>query len=202
PGLSRGAKTEELAVEQLNAYLPRYAPIAKLAGMEAEFDAGSDVEVVERFPGTGSTDFWGISFAFSEIDRQPISSAELERELTLMQACWANFDDVRGRVSEEMRKGPRGGGRDRDTIIRHTLGTEQGWTKQFGSLYEQTTVLTDEGLRKHREQYVAAIRTLYSEGETERIKRLRHLIRHTSFHTLDHAWEMEDKDLSADDSPE
>jgi len=26
---------------------------------------------------------------------------------------------------------------------------------------------------------------------------LRFLIRHTAFHTLDHAWEMEDKDLSA-----
>jgi hypothetical protein len=26
---------------------------------------------------------------------------------------------------------------------------------------------------------------------------LRFLIRHTAFHTLDHAWEMEDKDLTA-----
>ena len=26
---------------------------------------------------------------------------------------------------------------------------------------------------------------------------LRYLIRHTAFHTLDHAWEMEDKDLTA-----
>jgi hypothetical protein len=197
PGLSRGAKTEELAVERLHSYLPRYVPVAKLAGMDAEFDAGSDVEIVERYPGTGSTDFWGISFAFSEIDRQPISSAELERELALMQACWSYFDEVRGRVSEEMQKGPRGGGRDREQIVLHTLGTEQGWTKQFGSLFQQTTVLTDEGLRNHREQYVAAIRTLLSDAKTVRTERLRHLIRHTAFHTLDHTWEMEDKDLSA-----
>jgi hypothetical protein len=26
---------------------------------------------------------------------------------------------------------------------------------------------------------------------------LRFLIRHTAFHTMDHAWEMEDKDLTA-----
>src|SRR3954468_12286845 len=74
PGLSRGAKTEDAAVERLRSYLPRYAPVAKLAGMDAAFAAGSTVDVVDRYPGVGSTDFWGISFAFSEIDRQAMSS--------------------------------------------------------------------------------------------------------------------------------
>src|SRR5881227_2848260 len=78
--------------------------------MDVEFAAITTVDMVEHYPGTGSTDFWGISFAFSSIDRQDLSSGELERELTLMQACWAFFDDVRGRVSAEMQKGPRGGG--------------------------------------------------------------------------------------------
>ena len=70
PGLERGAKTGEAAIERLQSYLPRYAQVAKLAGMEAEFAAITTVEVVEHYPGTGSTDFWGISFAFSGIDRQ------------------------------------------------------------------------------------------------------------------------------------
>src|SRR5690348_8176581 len=105
PGLERGAKTGEAAIELLHSYLPRYAPVAKLAGMEAEFADITTLDVVEQYPGTGSTDFWGISFAFSSIDRQELSRDELERELTLMQACWAYFDDVRGRVSAEMRKG-------------------------------------------------------------------------------------------------
>ena len=126
PGLERGAKTGEAAIERLQSYLPRYAQVAKLAGMEAEFAAITTVDVVERYPGTGSTDFWGISFAFSSIDRQDLSSEELERELTLMQACWAFFDDVRSRVSAEMQKGPRGGGRDRDHIVRHTIARGAG----------------------------------------------------------------------------
>ena len=71
PGLERGAKTGEAEVERLLFYVPRYAPVAKLAGMEAAFAAGTAVDVVEQYPGTGSTDFWGISFAFSVIDRQP-----------------------------------------------------------------------------------------------------------------------------------
>src|SRR5689334_13288516 len=100
PGLERGEKTKEAAIERLLSYLPRYAPVARLAGLEAEFvtDATAkavDVDVVEQYPGTGSTDFWGISFGFSGIDRQAVSQAELERELTLMRACWAFFDDAR-----------------------------------------------------------------------------------------------------------
>src|SRR5262245_31687763 len=70
PGLSRGAKTEDAAVERLRSYLPRYATVAKLAGMDADFATAPTVDVVERYQGTGSTDFWGISFAFSSIDRQ------------------------------------------------------------------------------------------------------------------------------------
>src|SRR5215831_20432793 len=88
PGLERGAKTSEAALERLQAYLPRYAQVAKLAGMEAEFAALSTLDLVEHYAGTGSTDFWGISFAFSSIDRQSLSRGEAERELTLMQACW------------------------------------------------------------------------------------------------------------------
>src|SRR5438128_5798325 len=77
PGLERGAKTGEAAVERLLAYVPRYTQIAKLAGMEAELSGPVTVEVIEQYPGTGSTDFWGISFAFSPIDRQTVSGAEL-----------------------------------------------------------------------------------------------------------------------------
>src|ERR1700716_2095657 len=88
PGLERGAKTEEAAIERLLSYLPRYAEIAKLAGLDAEFAAITSTDVVELYSGTGSTDFWGISFAFSGNDTQAMSSEELARELMLMRACW------------------------------------------------------------------------------------------------------------------
>lgn len=199
PGLERGAKTEEAAIERLQSYLPRYAQIAKLAGMDGEFAAITTVDIVEQYPGTGSTDFWGISFAFSSIDRQDMSSEELERELTLMRACWAFFDDVRLRVSAEMKKGPRGGGRDRDRIVQHTLNTEQGWAKMIGVLTPDDAMLTDQGLKAHRDTYCHAIRDYHSQGKLAgKVAKwpLRYLIRHTAYHTLDHAWEMEDKDLT------
>jgi hypothetical protein len=196
PGLERGAKTAEAAIEKLRSYLPRYARVAKLAGMEAQFAASTNVDVVEQYPGTGSTDFWGISFAFSSIDGREMSSKELERELGLMQACWTFFDDVRSRVSAEMQKGPRGGGRDRDRIVQHTLGTEQEWAGKLGVHTPPGEVVTDdEGLKAYRGAYCTAIRTFHSEGRMARTWPLRFLIRHSAYHTMDHAWEMEDKDL-------
>jgi hypothetical protein len=199
PGLERGAKTEETAIERLQSYLPRYAQVAKLAGMDGEFAAITTVDIVEHYPGTGSTDFWGISFAFSSIDRQDISSGELERELILIRACWAFFDDVRLRVSAEMQKGPRGGGRDRDPIVQHTLNVEQDWAKMLGVLTPDGAMLTDQGLQAHRAAYCHAIQDYHSQGKLAgKMAKwpLRYLIRHTAYHTLDHAWEMEDKDLT------
>ncbi len=125
-----------------------------------------------------------------------MSGEALERELTLMRACWAFFDEVRSRVSPEMQRGPRGGGRDRDHIVRHVIATELGWAKKLGLPASQDALLTDEGLIMHRDAYCDAIRALHSQGKMARTWPLNYLIRHSAFHTLDHAWEMEDKDLT------
>src|SRR3954447_1625092 len=200
PGWSRGAKSAELALETLESYRERYRPVAALGGMAGEFDAAGPLEVVEDRVGTGSTDFWGISFSPSATEQGPMGEAELERALTLLRACWEFFDRVAAHVSPEMRKGPRGGGRDRDQIIRHTIRTEsEDFAKQVGLRIPEGAALSPDGLRQHRENYVAAIRA-YNAGEVPRRMRtwpLPFLIRHSAFHMLDHAWEMEDKDLSA-----
>jgi hypothetical protein len=197
PGLERGAKTEALAIERLLAYAPRYAPVATLAGLAGAFPIEPAVEVVERYPGVGSTDFWGISFAFAELDRAPLTTAELDRALGLMRAAWDFFDQTRARVSPELRKGPRGGGRDRDQIARHVLATERDWTKKLALPPSEGLPEPAEALAAHRDAYCAAIRALHAEGKPARSWPLPYLIRHTAFHTLDHAWEMEDRNLAA-----
>jgi len=196
PGLARGAKSAEAAIERIRAYVPRYAPVAMAAGMAAEYVPDTGILVVEQYPGVGSTDFWGISFAFSQFDQQPMTQDELDRELTLMRACWTFFDDVRSRVSAEMARGPRGGGRNRDQIVRHTFIAELDMAKKVGVRWTQEWLPSESELAEYRDSYCAAIRAFHSEGKTARRWPLRYLIRHTAFHTLDHAWEMEDKDLS------
>jgi hypothetical protein len=200
PGWSRGAKTPGLALELLEAYRARYRPIAELAGLAPEFDAAGPLEVLEERVGTGSVDFWGISYSPSSAEQDPMSEADLERGLTLLQACWAFFDGVAARVSPELRKGPRGGGRDRDRIIRHTIRVEsEDFAKQVGLRVPEEAALTPGGLRDHRASYLAAMRAYNTGGLDRRMRSwtLPFLIRHSAYHTLDHAWEMEDKDLTA-----
>lgn len=116
--------------------------------------------------------------------------------MTLLQAAWAFFDQVRGRVSAELRKGPRGGGRDRDGIVRHTLGAEQHlFAPKFGLRTPFDALLTGQGLSAHRDAYLQAIRAYHAQGKAARAWPLRYLIRHSAYHTLDHAREMQDKDL-------
>ncbi len=199
PGWSRGAKTPELALELRETYRVRYRPVAVAARMADEFDADGALLVVEDRIGTGSTDFWGISFSPSAHESEPMAAAELDRKILLLRACWRFFDAVAGRASADMRKGPRGGGRNRDEIVRHTVRTEsEDFAKRVGLRIPEEGALTPAALRDYREAYVAAMRT-YNTGEGKRMRswNLPFLIRHSAFHTMDHAWEMEDKDLTA-----
>jgi hypothetical protein len=201
PGWNRGAKSPDVALETLESYRARYRPIADLAGMANEFDAAGPLQIVEDRVGPGSVDFWGISFSASSTEHERLSDAEFDRKIALLRAAWAFFDSVAARVSEEMRKGPRGGGRDRTRIIRHTIRTEsEDFAKQVGLRIPEEGALTPEGLRQHRESYIEAMRA-YNAGKVEKPMRswtLPFLIRHSAFHTLDHAWEMEDKDLTGE----
>lgn len=199
PGWSRGARTAADAMELLDAYRARYRSVADRAGLAAEFDRAGDLEVVEDHVGVGSTDYWGISFAPSSLEQEPMGADELERKIGLLEASWRYFDDVAARVSAEMQKGPRGGGRDRDEIVRHALGWERAdLAKRVGVVVDPIVPPTPDGFSSHRDEFVAALRTYNAEGRMARGRNwtIALLLRHTAFHVLDHAWEMEDKDLS------
>jgi hypothetical protein len=198
PGLSRGAASPELALETLDAYRDRYRPVAQRAGLADELDAAGDLEVVEDHVGNTSTDFWGISWLPSSTEHGAMPPDVLDRRLALLDGAWGFFDEVAARVSTEMRRGPRGGGRSRDEIVAHVFGNERvQFSKRVGVATPPGVMLTPDGLRAHREQFLAGLRQY--NAEDRRIGRtwtLQFLLRHAAFHVLDHAWEMEDKDLS------
>lgn len=200
PGLSRGAKTPDLALETLERYRDRYRRVAVGARRSKEFDAAGDIEVVEDRVGNASTDFWGISFTPSSFEADPMDAKELTRKVSLVRSAWAYFDHVAATVSDEMRKGPRGGGRDRHVIWRHTIRTEsEDFAKKVGVGVPEEAALTPEGLAKHRKDYVEGM-WRYQRGELKPMRSwtLPFLLRHTGFHVLDHTWEMEDKDLTGE----
>jgi hypothetical protein len=198
PGWCRGAKTSEAAIELLENYRHRYRPVAVSAGLAPQFDRAGSLDVAVDEVGVGSVDFWGISFSPSSIEQEPVQSAELDRKLALLRGCWNYFDEVAAHVSAEMRKGPRGGGRDRDEIVSHTLRVEsEDFAKRVGLRIPSGGALSPDGLREYRAAYVEAMRA-YNVSGAKRMRtwNLPFLIRHSAFHTMDHAWEMQDKDLA------
>jgi hypothetical protein len=198
PGLDRWGTSEDDALDKLASYRPRYAGVAERAGMEKAFARAGDPEIVERVPGSSSTDFWGIAHVPSQIEREVLSEADLERRLDLLRACWDQFDEVAASVSSELRPAPRGTGRSRDQIIRHVYHNEP---EQFSRKVEVRTpvdvVLSPAGLARHRQEYLDAIRTYNAEGRTARTWPIQFLVRRTAHHVMDHAWEMQDRDLGA-----
>jgi hypothetical protein len=195
PGLDRWGTSEDDAIEKLLTYVPRYAGVAERASLSSAFARARAVEVVERVPGSSSTDFWGIAHVPSQIERELLSPADLERRLDLLRACWAHFEDVAARASHELRPGSRSAGRSRDQIIRHVYINEP---EQFSRKVEVRTppdvVLTPDGLATHRLEYLDAIRAYNAEGKPARSWPIQFLLRRTAHHVMDHAWEMEDRD--------
>ena len=70
------------------------------------------------------TDYYGLSGRAASPETEPMTDAQCERKIALLQASWATFDDRAARVSAELRKGPRGGGWEKERIIRHVNGAE------------------------------------------------------------------------------
>lgn len=201
PGWDRGARSEDEALAVLAAYRPRYAKVARLAGLGKEFDAAGNLKVVEHVKGTGMTDFYTLSFHSAAPEHKPMTKDECERKLALLEASWKYFDEVASSVSAELRKGPRGGGRDRDRIIRHANGAEivefapKVGIKTGEDVWQKPT---SKKLWAHRQKYAEAIRDYSMRGTPIRAWTLQFLIRHSAYHMLDHAWEMEDRDLSGE----
>ena len=200
PGWGRSAKTEEAALQVLDAYRPRYARVAALAGLDGEFDAAGDLTVVERVAGNGMTDYYGVSGRAAGPEQEPMTDAECERKISLLRAAWTTFDDVASQVSPELRKGPRGGGRERDEILRHVNGTEiDEYGKKVGVRTPLEARDDPAALAAHREAMCAGIREFNSRGAAAGSWwTVQFLIRRCAWHMLDHAWEMEDRDLSDD----
>jgi hypothetical protein len=199
PGWDRSAKTEEGALQVLEAYRPRYAKVAALAGLADEFAAAGELAVVQRVEGNGMTDYYGVSGRAAEPEQEQMSGAACERKIALLRASWAYFDDVASHVSVELREGPRGGGRDRSTIIRHVNGAEiQENGRKVGVRSSPDAWKDPDTLSAHREAICVGIREFNAIGPAAGSWwTVQFFIRRSAWHMLDHAWEMEDRDLSS-----
>ena len=178
PGWCRRDRSEEAAINTLLEYAGRYSSAVGVA-----VPTGS-VEIVGRVATrSGMADF-GAPGALGPWDNEPLSARELGRHLGLLQASWAYLDDVAGASPPELRKGPRGGGRDRDAMLRHVQEAERSYVPKVGCRVPPRT--------PWERQRVMILDSLQAPPPDSAWP-VRYTIRRMAWHILDHAWEMADR---------
>jgi hypothetical protein len=201
PGWCRGGRDEDGALAALVAYGPRYAAaIGALARELTVLANTSGLHVVERLEGNATTDFGAPAIA-PAADERPLDKSELERQLRLLQACWAAFDAAaEGASSAVLRKGPRGGGRELGAIVSHALEADRVYLSVLWSAYRKVGEADQRvEMARLRETILEALRSR-ARGEplpegrrSARVWTPRYFVRRSAWHALDHAWEIEDR---------
>jgi hypothetical protein len=187
PGWCRAGKDEHAAVAALAAYARRYGVVAKLAGVTVPAGVPA-FKVVERISGNATTDF-GAPGVPAKDESKPMPARQASRMRDLLQACWTYLDGVVARAPAELRKGPRGGGRDRDVMFDHVLGAEMEYAKRIGVRLKQPDGRDKDAVRGFRKAILAGI-----EDPNEETKwPVPYAVRRIAWHALDHAWEIEDR---------
>ncbi|HVN53853.1 MAG TPA: hypothetical protein VMT46_05940 [Anaerolineaceae bacterium] len=203
PGWCRSGPTEEAALQALVEYGPRYA--RSLEGFVPGFQAPvetSHLNVVQRLDGNATTDF-GAPDLPPALDSRPVSEEELRLFQKFLEASWRAFAvAVKLAEGKELRKGPRGGGRELEAIARHVLDSHEGYlgalgwkAKKWGAAGLGQQI--DLALQEDREALAASacgeIPAVGPRGGARWSPR--YFVRRAAWHILDHAWEIEDRIL-------
>ena len=188
PGWARSGRGEAEALEALATYADRYAEVAAAAGLSLPATA-VDFVVRERLPGDMTTDF-GAPGAVAAWEREPMPPEQARRRAGLLQASWTVLDRVVAVTPPHLRKGPRGGGRDRDTMVDHVLGAEVAYARKIGVRHRQPAgddAAAVDALRRD------IARAVVDPALADQAWPVSYLVRRMAWHVLDHAWEIQDK---------
>lgn len=201
PGWSRAGRNEDQALQALLEYGTRYAQVLYNGSLGfTPPNALSFMEVIVHLPGTSTTDF-GAPAVIPDADREPFDLEYFEFSKRLLQSCWSAFDNaVQAAAGSELRKGPRGGGRDVDNIVTHVLEADRGYLARIAWKHKVNQHgNTSEQLSSIRENIFNALGIAAVEGLPEQGPRggiiwpARYFVRRSAWHILDHAWEIEDR---------
>lgn len=190
PGWSRSGRTEQAALTALADYATRYATVVAEAG--ETLDPGA-YEIVEQVAGGSGTEF-GVPSAITDLDRLPVDAAEAVRLARYVEAAWTILDRVAAIAPAELRKGPRGGGRDRDKMVGHVIEADWYYAREIGLRFKQPEPPDGTTVAGMRSAMLDVLR-VPSDGSplAGRKWTTRYAARRIAWHALDHAWEMEDR---------
>ncbi len=193
PGWCRAGRHEENALEALAAYAPRYAAVAAKAGLAFAPTIADNLSVVEHLTGDATTNF-GAPGSAAAAEQVRLTPAAAGRLAALVGAAWAVLDEIAAVSPPELRKGPRGGGRDRDKMLDHVLGAEAGYARKLGIKLKQPALGDDTAIEELREAILAVIGSPTDAGPAvPNGWSTAYAARRIAWHALDHAWEMQDR---------
>jgi hypothetical protein len=202
PGWVRSGRDEESALVALLEYAPRYAKILEAARISFESPADLvDFRINERLPGNPTTDFGAPNVPLSS-DSGPFNEAEVLRLQSILKACWQALDAAAANArGVELRRGPRGGGRDLDRILDHVLGADSAYLSKIGWKGKMNTSGEwSERVSQVRQAILDELKIADRSGGlplpgprggTRWLPRT--FVRRVAWHALDHAWEIEDR---------
>jgi hypothetical protein len=182
PGWCRSGRDEGAALEQLMAYSDRYAEVARCA--HVAFEPG-DPRVVERVVGNMTTSFGAPGVVPACDEGAPVTADAVG----LLEAAWQLLADVAAGAPAELRKGPRGGGRDRDKVVQHVVSAESAFARKIGVKHREPAFTDATAVRSLRDDIIT---TLRAPAEATAWP-MRYFLRRASWHVLDHAWEIQDR---------
>jgi hypothetical protein len=190
PGWCRIRTSEEAAIQALIDYEARYRLIAQRAGQD--FEPG-ELVVVERLQGDAST-AWGVPSVLASAETRPIDATTAQRKVALLRASWDTLEEVVATSPEELRKGPRGGGRDRDEIRRHVIEAERVYAHKIGVRHKPFEMNETHALNAMREE-IADVLSKPSNGKplVSGGWNASYAVRRMAWHVVDHIWEIEDR---------
>ena len=201
PGWCRMGSDESSALLALFEVGPRYAAVMEAAQIEfvVPLDPAEFV-VLERLEGNATTDFGAPNISPSN-DNRLVSQEEFLRQQALMMACWQAFDAAMIAASgRQLKKGPRGGGRDLEGILQHMIGSDASDLARLAWKFALHNPQNPaEELGRTRQAMLnafarAALVGLPEQGSHGGVTWTpRHFLRKMAWHTLDHAWEIEDR---------
>lgn len=193
PGWCRSGRDEDAALAALETYAARFAPVADSAGHPLPAGAADRFEVVTRVPGNPTTDF-GAPGQVADADTVRLTPAVARRHAALVSAAWSYLDSVARTAPAQLRKGPRGGGRDRDAMLSHVLDAEAAYARKIGVRHKAPPLGDPAAVAALREELLAVLGKA-SDGKPPVPTGwpIRYAARRIAWHALDHAWEMEDR---------
>ena len=193
PGWTRSGKTPELALEALAAYAPRYAPVAAEAGSPISTEDVA-LEIAETVEGDTTTAF-GAPSRVAALERRPLDRAEAGRRAALVDAAWRHLEAIVVAAPAELRKGPRGGGRNTAKIVDHVVGADHGYSRELGLRLSAPDPRDPEAVAAFRIAMLAVLRQPSDGGPIVKRWTARYAARRIAWHALDHAWEIEDRSV-------